>query len=97
MVRIVATMKSPQLKLEDTLCSRVRLRILKLLVESKKLTTSEIAAKVGVNYVIARAHLNALEKGDVLTHANFGRRIRYYRFKESTRALAVKNFIEAWR
>ena len=96
-MRIVATMKSPQLKLEDTLCSRVRLRILKLLVESKKLTTSEIAAKVGVNYVIARAHLNALEKGDVLTHANFGRRIRYYRFKESTRALAVKNFIEAWR
>jgi ribosomal protein S25 len=66
-------------------------------VESRSLTTSEIAAKVGVNYVIARAHLPALENGDVLTHTNFGKRIRYYRFKESTRALAVKNFIEAWR
>jgi predicted ArsR family transcriptional regulator len=85
-----------QTTLEDTLCSKVRLRILKLLIESRSLTTSEIAAKGGVNYVIARAHLNALEKGDVLTHANFGKRIRYYRFKESTRAVAVKNFIEAW-
>ena len=96
MVRIIDTVKPTQSKLEDTLCSKVRLRILKLLLESQKLTTSEIAAKVGVNYVVARAHLNALEKGDVLTHANFGKRIRYYRFKESTRALAVKNFIEAW-
>jgi predicted ArsR family transcriptional regulator len=86
-----------QTTFEDTVCSKVRLRILKLLIESRSLTTSEIAAKVGVNYVIARAHLNALEKGDVFAHANFGKRIRYYRFKESARALAVKNFIEAWR
>jgi predicted ArsR family transcriptional regulator len=96
-VRIVAMMTSPHLSLEDTLCSKVRLRILKLLVESQKLTTSEIAAKVGVNYVIARAHLNALENGGVLTHANFGKRIRYYRFKESAKAKAVWNFMEAWR
>ena len=96
MVRIVATMKPPSSKLEDMLCSKVRLKILKLLLESQKLTTSEIAAKVGINYVIARAHLNALEKDDVLTHANFGKRIRYYKFKESTKARAVRNFIEAW-
>jgi predicted ArsR family transcriptional regulator len=90
-------MTFPQPTLEDTLCSKVRLRILKALVESRTLTTSEIAAKVGVNYVIARAHLNALENGDVLTHTNFGKRIRYYKFKESAKAKAVWNFIEAWR
>ena len=90
-------MMPPHLSLEDTLCSRVRLRILKLLDESQKLTPTEIAAKLGVNYVLARAHLEVLEVAGVLTHENFGKRIRYYGFKESTRAVAVKNFIEAWR
>jgi len=85
-----------QSTLEDTLCSKVRLRILKLLAKSQTLTTSEIAAKTGVNYIATRAHLDALEKGDVLTHANFGKRIRHYRFKESERAQAVRNVIEAW-
>ncbi len=82
--------------LEDTLCSRVRLRILKLLIDSQKLTPAQIAAKVRVNYVVVRAHLEALENGDVLTHSNFGKRIRYYKFKESARAKAVRNVIEAW-
>jgi DNA-binding transcriptional ArsR family regulator len=83
--------------LEDTLCSRVRLRILKLLAESQTLTTSEIAVKVGVNYVLASGHLKALEYCGVLVHVNFGKRIRYYRFKESARADAVRNIIEVWR
>jgi len=90
-------MMPPHLSLEDTLCSRVRLRILKLLDESQKLTPTEIAAKLGVNYVLARAHLEVLEVAGVLTHENFGKRIRYYGFKESTREMAVKNFMEAWR
>ena len=88
--------KSSEPTLEDALCSRVRLRILKLLAESRKLTTSEIAARTGINYVAARGHLEALENSDVLVHVNFGKRIRYYRFKESARANAVRNFIEAW-
>lgn len=72
------------------------MRILKLLIESQRLTPSEIAAKTGVNYVVALAHLEALENGDILTHANFGRRIRYYKFKESARAKAIRDVIEAW-
>jgi predicted ArsR family transcriptional regulator len=56
--------------------SRVRLRILKLLAESQPLPASEIVVKLGTNYVSARTHLDALEKGSVLTHANFGKRIR---------------------
>jgi predicted ArsR family transcriptional regulator len=82
--------------LEGTLCSRVRLRILKLLMESQTLTTAQIAEKVQVNYVLARAHLETLEKGDILAHVNFGKRIRYYRFKESAKANAVRRLIEAW-
>jgi hypothetical protein len=45
-----------------------------------------------MNYVLARTHLEVLEGAGVLTHENFGKRIRYYGFKESTRAVAVKNF-----
>jgi predicted ArsR family transcriptional regulator len=90
-------MLSPREQLEDTLCSRVRLRILKLLMECQTLTTAQIAEKVQVNYVVARAHLEALEKGDILAHVNFGKRIRYYRFKESAKANAVRRFIEAWQ
>ncbi|HVP16066.1 MAG TPA: winged helix-turn-helix domain-containing protein [candidate division Zixibacteria bacterium] len=90
-------MLSPSEPLEDTLCSRVRLRILKLLMESQTLTTAQIAEKVQVNYVVARTHLDVLEKGDILAHINFGKRIRYYRLKESAKADAVRRFIEAWQ
>jgi predicted transcriptional regulator len=89
-------MTPPQATLEDTLCSRVRLRILKVLIEFQTLTPAQIAAEVGDNYVVTRAHLDALEEGDILTHAQFGNRIRYYRFKESAKSIAVRNFIEAW-
>lgn len=87
----------PSEPLEDTLCSRVRLRILKLLMESQTLTSAQIAEKVQVNYVVTRAHLEALEKGDILAHVNFGKRIRYYRFRESAKANAVRRLIEAWQ
>ena len=92
-----ATAQNPTPTLEDTLCSRARLRILKLLTESQKLTTAQIAPKVGLNFVKTKTHLNALENGDILTHSNFGKRIRYYRLKESPKAKAVKNLIEAWQ
>jgi predicted ArsR family transcriptional regulator len=90
-------MTPPQSSIEDTLCSRVRLRILKLLAEIQELTVSEIAFKTEVNYVLARAHLEALEMEGVLSHINFGKRIRYYKFKESARANAVKKLIEVWQ
>jgi predicted ArsR family transcriptional regulator len=89
-------MTPPQSSLENTLCSRVRLRMLKVLIEFHTLTPAQIATEVGVNYIVACAHLDALERGDILTHSNFGQRIRYYRFKESARAKAVKRLIEAW-
>ena len=92
----LTTKKPSHSTLEDTLCSRVRLRIVKLLIDSQKLTPAQIAAKVGVNYIVVRAHLEALENGDVLTHSNFGKRIRYYKLKESARAKAIRNVIEAW-
>jgi predicted transcriptional regulator len=77
--------------LEDTLCSKVRLKILKLLIESQMLNTSQIAAKVGVNYAVARAHLDILERADILRCVNFGKRICYCRFSESAKVKARRS------
>jgi predicted ArsR family transcriptional regulator len=89
-------MTAPHPTPEAVLCSKAQLRILKLLMESQPLTASEIATKLEVNFVSARANLDALEEADVLTHANFGKTIRYYTFKGSAKANAIRDLIEAW-
>ncbi len=65
-------------------------------MQSEELTVSEIARRLCVNYASTKTHLKALEEENVLMHVMFGKRIRYYRYKESTRAKAVKMFIKAW-
>jgi DNA-binding transcriptional ArsR family regulator len=92
----VTTMTSPHTDIEDVLCSKTRLRILKVLMRSEQLTVSDIAARTSVNYVSARAHLETLENGNILAHLMFGKRIRYYKFKDSTLAKAVRNLIEIY-
>ena len=69
---------------------------MKVLMQSEPLIVSEIARRTTVNYVSARAHLETLENGNILTHNMFGKRIRYYRFKDSPMAKAVKDFMEAY-
>jgi DNA-binding transcriptional ArsR family regulator len=78
------------------LCSKTRLKVVKVLAESEMLTISEIAKIAAVNYVVTRAHLETLENGNILTHLMFGKRIRYYKFKDSLVAKAVKDLIEAY-
>jgi DNA-binding transcriptional ArsR family regulator len=78
--------------IEDVLCSRTRLKILKLLMDSQ-LTPSEIARAVGVNYVITEKHLELLEEEGILRHTMFGKRIRYYKYNETPKARAVQRLI----
>lgn len=89
-------MTSPHTNIEDALCSKTRLKVLKVLMQTEMLTVSEIAARTAINYVSARAHLETLENGNILIHLMFGKRIRYYKFKDSPIAKAVKDFIEAY-
>jgi predicted ArsR family transcriptional regulator len=84
------------LAVEDVLCSKTRMKILKIL-DSSQLTPSEIAESVRVNYVIASKHLEILEAEGTVEHVNFGRRIRYYRFNESPKASAVRSLIETFQ
>jgi predicted transcriptional regulator len=87
---------SPQRNIEDVLCSKTRLKILKVLLGSQ-LTPSEIARAVGVNYVITEQHLEILESAGILSHAKFGKRIRYYRYNETPKARAVQTFMKAFQ
>jgi DNA-binding transcriptional ArsR family regulator len=92
----VTAMATPQTSLEDALCSRVRIRILKLLARGELLTVTTIAAKMGVNYGSAEGHLEALEREEIVSCVRFGKRIRYYKWKESARTNAIRCMIEAW-
>ena len=80
--------------IEDVLCSKTRLKILKLLIGSQ-LTPSDIAERVGVCYANATKHLEILEAEGLIEHVRFGERIRFYKFNEtSPKAIAVRNLIE---
>jgi ribosomal protein S25 len=89
-------MTPSQNNIEDVLCSKTTLKMLKVSMQSELLTVSEIAKRTSVNYVSARTHLETLENGNILAHVMFGKRIRYYKFKDSPIAKAVKDLIEVY-
>lgn len=81
------------------LCSKTRMKILKVLVSSinSQLTPSEIAKSVGVNYVNAAKHLEVLEAEGIVQRINFGKRTRYYKFNEtSSKANAIHDLIKTF-
>ena len=84
------------MNVEDFFSSRLRMKILKTLFQVGEFNGSEIARKLGVNYVTARKNLNLLEAEGVLTHITYGR-IRLYRLNEqSPKTKAIETLIEAW-
>lgn len=81
---------------EDVFCSRLRMRILKLLVQIGELNVSQIARRLGVNYETTFGHLQLLEDEGVLMHKTFGR-IRLYRLNEtSPRTKALESLLDVW-
>jgi predicted transcriptional regulator len=93
----VNTAKVNAVDIEDVLCSKTRLKILKLLLDSESLNVSEIARQAGVNYAKTLEHLNILEAEGILMHTMFGKRIRFYKFNQvSPKAKAIRNLIEAF-
>jgi DNA-binding transcriptional ArsR family regulator len=84
------------MNVEDVFSSRLRMKILRILVQVGELNGSEIARRLSVNYVATSKHLKALESEGVLVHKVFGR-IRLYRLDErSPKAKAVQTLIETW-
>jgi len=84
------------MNVEDVFSSRLRMKILRILVQVGELNGSEIARRLNVNYVTTSKHLKALEDEDILVHKTFGR-IRLYRLNErSSKAKAVQALVETW-
>jgi len=84
------------LDVEDVFSSKLRMKILKILVQMGELNVSEIARRLGVNYVTTSKHLKILEDEGILRQKLFGR-IRLYRLNEnSPKARAVQNLMETW-
>jgi DNA-binding transcriptional ArsR family regulator len=84
------------MNIEDVFSSRLRVKILRILVQVGELNGSEIARRLNANYVTTSKHLQALENESVLVHKVFGR-IRLYRLNErSPKAKAVQALIETW-
>ncbi|PIX31874.1 transcriptional regulator [Candidatus Bathyarchaeota archaeon CG_4_8_14_3_um_filter_42_8] len=81
---------------EDVFSSKLRIKILKILMQVGELNVSEIARRLGVNYNTTSKHLKVLEDEGILQHKVFGR-IRLYRLNEhSPKAKGVQNLMEAW-
>jgi DNA-binding transcriptional ArsR family regulator len=84
------------MNVEDVFSSRLRMKILRILVQVGELNGSEIARRLNVNYLTTSKHLKTLEDESVLVHKVFGR-IRLYSLNErSPRAKAVQTLIETW-
>ena len=82
--------------IEDVFSSKVRMKILKILMQASELNVSEIARRLGANYNATMKHLKILESEGILQRKIFGR-INLYRFNEhSQKAVIIQKLIESW-
>lgn len=84
------------MNIEDVFSSRLRMKILKILMQVGELNVSEIARRLRVNYKTTDKHLSVLEDESMVKHKVFGR-IRLYMLNESSpKTKAVQSLIKAW-
>jgi predicted transcriptional regulator len=85
------------MNVEDVFCSRVRLKILKILIQLGELNASEITRRLGINYHTTASHLELLEAENILQHKRFGR-MRLYKLNEhSPKAKAIEALLNVWK
>lgn len=81
---------------EDVFSSRVRMKILKVLMQVGELNVSQITRRLGVNYKTTDKHLKVLEEEDMVKQKVFGR-IRLYQLNHhSPKTKAVKDLMQVW-
>ena len=83
------------MKLEDVFCSKLRMKILKLLFQLRQIKTSDFQKRLGASYTVTMQHLTVLEKEGVITQRLSGR-IRFFRFANTLKARAVQRLLEEW-
>jgi DNA-binding transcriptional ArsR family regulator len=80
---------------EDVFCSKIRMKILKLLLKFGQLNTSDLARRLGANYLVTLRHLTLLKEEGVVTQRLSGR-TRFYRLTNTLKARATIKLIEDW-
>ena len=84
------------MNIEEVFCSKLRMKILKMLEQVGELNVSDIVRRLGVNYETTYRHLKLLESEGLLLHKTFGR-IHLYRINQrSPKAKAVENLLTVW-
>jgi predicted transcriptional regulator len=84
------------MELEDVLCSKTRIRILKVMVRLGRLNVSTIAKMMRINYCASLRHLEILENAGFLQRSDYGRS-RLYRFNENSVTCQVLfKVLEVW-
>jgi DNA-binding transcriptional ArsR family regulator len=81
--------------LGDVSCSKVRMKILKLLYNLGQLKTSDLQKRLGASYTATMQHLTVLEKEGVITQRLSGR-TRFFRLAKTLKARAVQKLLEQW-
>lgn len=80
--------------LEDILCSKTTIKILKTLMRLGQLNVSDIGKHVGANFAATHVRLRLLESEGIVQQRISGR-TRYYRFNESSpKTRALQHLIE---
>jgi predicted transcriptional regulator len=81
--------------LEDVFCSRIRIRILKILMQLGQLNVSDIANRLSINYSATLTHLRILEQSGIVQFRLYGK-IRLCRLNDSPQTKAMLQVIETW-
>lgn len=85
------------MNIEEVFSSKLRVRILKVILQVGELNVSDIARRLGVNYTSTIKHLDILEREGIIQHKRFGR-IRIYRLSpNSPKAKVVQSLFETWQ
>ena len=66
-------MSKIEVNAEDLLGSKGRIRVLRVLTESRELNISEVGRRAGMNYTSVERHLIALTKMGLLNEKRYGR------------------------
>jgi predicted transcriptional regulator len=84
------------MEIEDVFSSRVRIKALVLLMKLGRLNVSELAIKLGVNYVCTFKHLQVLQDEGLVEFASYGRSRIYSMNGQSAKARATEDLLKAW-
>ena len=80
-------MTGTEFDVEELLGSRGRVRVLRVLAESRELNISEVGRRTGMNYTSVERHLEALREMGLLREKRYGK-IRIY--EATFRALNIR-------